>query len=205
MEKEERRYKILRELYDADPPGPDVEELPEHEGMFRTLKDLTYNAGYGYFFGLASGAAFGLYEGLIQKEAIKSWKLARTSILNHAGRRMYAWGNVGGTIGTMFTFYEAFFRAWMLANKDSTPPWVTHPWAFDSRNTAVASGVCTGLMYKSTCGKPLVILSAAVVGGTVAFVNSRRYTPEIYFDLNKRFLPDPMTMMGAGSGDSNNP
>ena len=43
-------------------------------------------------------------------------------------------------------------------------PWVTHPWAFDSRNTAPAAGFTCGMIYKSTSGSPLVILGAGVVG-----------------------------------------
>jgi hypothetical protein len=195
MDKEDRSYAVLRELYDKEPIGKEPEELPEHEGSLRVFRDLTYNAGYGYLAGLIGGSMYGFYEGLIQKESTKSWKLARTSILNFSGRRMSSWANMGGTLGTIFTLNEALFRTFMLANKDRPYPWITHPWAFDSRNTASLAGAATGFIYKSTSGSFAIASGCAAAGAVLGHLNSRRYTPEKYFDIYKQYLPpDPMMM-----------
>eukprot|EP00667_Euglena_gracilis_P017511 EG_transcript_18447 len=195
IDKEQTSYAILLELYNKEPAGLVPEELPEHQSQVRVFRDLTYNAGYGYLIGMGAGSIVGLYEGLLEQTATKSWKLARTSVLNAAGRRASAMANAGGTIGTMFCILEAGFRQLMLANKDRPVPWVTHPWAFDSRNTAPAAGFTCGLIYKSTAGNLGVTLAAGVVGGAVAFLNSRRYTPEKYFDIYKKFLPSEGMLM----------
>eukprot|EP00906_Rhabdomonas_costata_P008063 RCo011516 len=195
MDREDRSYATLALLYDKEPVGRLPEELPEHESAARVLKDMTYNAGYGYLAGMIAGTGLGTYEGLIQKEATKSWKLARTSILNFAGRRMSSLANAGGTLGTLFTLSESLFRHLMIQNKEATVPWVTHPWAFDSRNTAPVSGALTGLIYKSTSGSIPVMLGCAVLGAVLGFLNSRRYTPEAYFDIYKQYLPSDQMMM----------
>ena len=85
MDKEELAYSILVELYNKEPAGLVPEELPEMAGSLRAFRDLTYNAGYGYLLGMGAGGLLGVYEGLLQQTAAKSWKLARTNILNATG------------------------------------------------------------------------------------------------------------------------
>ena len=189
IDKEDLSYNLLVELYNKEPAGLVPEEIPEHANQFRALRDITYNAGYGYLIGMGVGGVFGVYEGLIQQAALKSWKLARTSILNAAGRRASSLANAGGTVGTLFCLTEAFYRSVMLTNKDMPVPWVTHPWAFDSRNTAPAAGATCGLIYKCTAGSPAVMLGAGCVGACAGYLNSRRYTQEKYFDIYRKYIP----------------
>ncbi len=100
---------------------------------------MFYGTGISYLAGSGLGGAFGLVEGLRQKEA-STFKLRLNAVLNGCSRRGPLVGNTVGVLALMYSFGTAG----LAYSPVEIPAEITSP----------AAGALAGALYKSTGAPP---------------------------------------------------
>lgn len=111
--------------------------------------DLCYGTGISYLSGLTIGGAWGLQEGL-RRSVDQPPKLRLNSVLNSITRRGPFLGNSAGVVAICYNFFNLGLSTLRGGKQDAL-------------NT-IASGVLSGMVFKSTRGVRTMMISGGIVG-----------------------------------------